>query len=254
MLGRGKGFRNDKVIESVDDLRKSIEQTVFEYGLSPALRDAFEERYRHAVASGRDAERFVAEEEAALRDIADKAERRREKEEMRLQARQRRLAGETFADKVLDEYRQRIDHYPSLNVHPEADPEVSKLYGAMSLLDVRHWNVLETFLRRAFPQAGNLDRMNIEERFWRHVPVREGRLPAVLERYRQVLAAPSATNKEKVVECQECIKSAAFFLHDLLAVCERARGIADSDPEVDKAIEYINAMIADFRVKDLRRR
>ena len=96
--------------------------------------------------------------------------------------------------------------------------------------------------------------MNIEQRFWRLVSTRPGRLPEELESYRRSLAAPSATKKEKIREAQEAVKSAAFFLHDLLDVFEQASTQMDPDEPAEKAIEFIRGLISDFRLKELRRR
>lgn len=253
-MGKGRGFSKPEIKEATDELLSSYELLIFDNALNPALLESLEDRLRHAKNSGRDPERFIEEEMTAFRILEAKTVEKERAASVRTEARRRRLAGESFADKVLDEYRQRIEHYPLLDIHPDADPEVSRLYGAMELLDKRHWGDLETYLRRAFPRAGQIDRMSIEQRFWRFVATRKGRLPEELERYRRTLAAPSATKKEKVREAQEAVKNVAFYLHDLLDVCEQASQQIPPSLEVDKALSYVRDMIGDFRIKDLKRR
>ena len=254
MLGKGRGFGKAEVTQTLDDLKAKYERLIFDNALNPALIEAFEDRLRHARNTGRDAFRFLDEELAAYRELETKTLAKQYATSLRNEARRRRLAGETFADKVLDEYRQRIDRYPAVDIHPDADPEVAKLYGAMGLLDSNHWNTLESYLRRAFPRAGQIDRMSIEQRFWRFVPSREGRLPEELERYRRALAAPSASKGEKIREAQEAVKSVAFFLHELLDVCESAKQQVASSGDVENAVAFIGDVINDFRIKDLKRR
>jgi len=254
VLGRGRGFDKKDVTEALDGLRERYERLVFDHALNPSLIESFEDRVWHARHSGMDPKRFLSEELTAFSQLEESARAKEKAASMRDEARRRRLAGESFADRVLDEYRQRIEHYPQVDIHPDADPEVARLYGAMGLLDTLHWSVLETFLRRAFPQAGQLDRMSIEQRFWRFVPARKGRLPEELERYRRALAAPSATKKEKIREAQEAVKTVAFFLHELLDVCERATAQTQGNESVEKAMAFVTDVITDFRLKDLKRR
>ena len=254
VLGKGRGFKKKEIKEALDELQNRYEHLIFDNALNPELLDSFRDRIRHAENTGRDPNRFLKEEIEAFNELEVSVLKKEQANALREEARRRRLAGESFADKVLDEYRQRIEHYPVLEIHPDADPEIERIYGAMDLLDKRYWGSLEAYLRRAFPQAGQIDRMNIEQRFWRFVATREGRLPEELELYRRTLAAPSATKKEIIRETQEAIKSVSFFLHDLLDVCEQASAQISPDDEVQKAIDYVRAIISDFRIKDLKRR
>ena len=254
MLGKGRGFNKPEIKELVDGLLSSYELLIFDNALNPALMESLEDRLRHATNSGRDPEKFLEEEFKAYKDLEAQTHEKERVASVRTEARRRRLAGESFANKVLDEYRQRIEHYPVLDIHDDADPEVARLYGAMDLLDKRYWGILETYLRQAFPRAGQIDRMSIEQRFWRFVATRKGRLPEELERYRRTLAAPSAANKEKIREAQETVKTVAFYLHDLLDVCEQAVQQIPPNEEVDKALGYVRDMISDFRIKDLKKR
>ena len=254
VLGKGRGYDKAEVTEAVDRLKSKYESLIFDHALNPALIESFEDRLRHARTMGRDPMRFLEEEIAEFKALEKKAEMKAYTESVRDEARRRRLAGETFADKVLDEYRQKIEHYPEVRIHPDADPEVAKLYGALDLLDKNHWSSLLDYFRKAYPRAGQIDRMSIEQRFWRFVSTRNDRLPEELEPYRRALAAPSATKKERIREAQEAVKAAAFFLHELLDLCEDARKQAEQGDDVERAIGFIGDVIADFRIRDLKRR
>ncbi len=254
MLGKGRGYNKPEVIESIDKLISKYETLIFDNALNPGLIESFEDRLRHARNMGRDPMRFLEEEIAEYKALEKKTEVKAYTESIRDEARRRRQAGETFADKVLDEYRQRIEHYPEVSIHPDADTEVAKLYGALDLLDKNHWSPLIEYLRKAFPRAGQIDRMTIEQRFWRFISTRKDRLPEELEPYRRSLAAPSATRKERIREAQEAVKSAAFFLHELLGVCEDARRQTEPGEDVERALGFIREIITDFRIKELKRR
>ncbi len=178
---KGRGFNKPDVKKAIDTLLSRYRNLIFDNALNPALIEAFEDRLRHAEVMGRDPARFVEEEEAEYRSLEKKTLMKAHSDSLRDEARRRRLAGETFADKVLDEYRQRIEHYPEVEIHPDADSEVAKIYGALDLLDKNHWSPLLEYLRKAYPRAGQIDRMSIEQRFWRFVSTRPGRLPEELE-------------------------------------------------------------------------
>jgi len=229
------------------------EHLIFDHALNPELLKAFNERVRHAESTGRNPERFLDEEIKSYRGLKRKTVEKNRVESIIDEIRRRRLAGETFADKVLNEYRKRIEHYPSVYIHQHADPEISKLYGAMHLLDKRHWNFLTSYLKRVYPRAGQLDRINIEQRFWRLVSTREGRIPEELETYRRVLAAPTASQKDRIREGREAIKMVAFYLHDLLEIYEKATTFVIPHSEVRNAIDFVYEVINDFRIGDLKK-
>ena len=253
MLGERK-LKKAKLEEAFDELRAQYENLIFENALNPTLLRAYDERVNHAVKFGRDPEKFLQEELQAFDDLEAKARNKENAESKLIEIRRRQLAGETFADQVIDEYRQRIEHYPKIRIHQNADLEVAKLYGAMYVLDRKYWGVLEAYLRQAFPRAGQIDRMSIEQRFWRFVATRKGRLPEALEAYRRSLAIPSTSNKERTREAQEAVKSVAFYLHDLLDVCEKASHQAQHTAGIADALEFIQNILSNFRLNDLKRR
>ena len=237
----------------MDDLVSRYETLIFDCALSPKLIGAFQDRLRHAEINRRDPQRFLREEEMEFERVESESRKAQRTETVQQEIRRRRIAGESFADKVLDEYRQRIEQYPAIDIHPKADPEVSKLYGAMAFFDSNHWANIEGFLRKAFPRAGQIDRMSIEQRFWRFVPTRKDRLAEELEPYSRILSTPSSTKRERIRGAQECVKSAAFFLHELLDVCHQAAREMNMDPLTQDAVNYAENIIANFRIKDLKR-
>ena len=253
VLGRDRGFSSREIKDAVNDLVSRYEALIFDCALSPSLIGAFHDRLRHAEINRRDPKRFIREEEMEFQHVESEARKAERTETVQREIQRRRIAGESFADKVLDEYRQRIEHYPEVDIHPKADIEVAKLYGAMAFFDSNHWANIEGFLRKAFPRTGQIDRMSIEQRFWRFVPTRKDRLAEELEPYRQILSTPLSTKKERIKAAQECVKAAAFFLHDLLNVCDKASREINMDPLTEDAVHYAENIIANFRIKDLKR-
>ncbi len=254
VLGKSRKYYKPEISEAFLDLKARYRSLIFEYSLKPEILDSVEDRINSARDLGRDPEKFLKEEEEAYRELENKVVTKSHQAAMQEEARRRRLAGESFADKILSEYQERIKEYPSLDFHEDADYEVVKLYGALDALDKNHWTALLNFLRKAFPGAGQLDRMSMEQRFWRLVSTRQGRIPDELEPYRRALSSPAATEKERVREAQEAIKQAAFFLHEFLDLCEKGHAKTPINEDVEDAVAYIRSIILDFRLRDLKRR
>ena len=253
VLGKGRWYDKKGIRVILDRLVSDYERLIFDYALNPGLLESLNKRIRHAESTGRDPEKFLGEEIKTFKELENKAVENKRIESTINETRRRRLAGETFADKILNEYKMRIEHYPSVYIHQHADPEICKLYGAMRLLDKSHWNALTSYLKRVYPRAGQLDRTNIEQGFWRLISTREGRLPEELEPYRRALAAPISSQKDRIREGREAIKMVAFFLHDLLEIYERGVAIVTPQPEVRDAIDFVYEIMNNFRIGDLKR-
>lgn len=242
--------------ESRDVIKKLISQyesLINDYDLNPSFLESFKTRLDSAKYGGRNVDLFLEEELKEFRSIRQMVQERQRNLQQKAEAMRRNLAGETHADKILEEYKQRIEDYGKVDIHPNADPEVAKLYGAIAYFDSYYWDSLETYLRQAFPQPGQIDRMSIEHRFWRFVSSSEDKVPNALERYERVLGDVAASNNEKLKEAREAIKLLAFFLHELLSVCERAKEQLEPDAHIKNATEYVSKVIEDFRLKSLKR-
>lgn len=238
----------------VDDLIFRYEKLIAEYSLNSQFLDAFKKRYSDAETRIRNIEGFLEDERKEFDRLERYFRAKREARNGEKNLKKSKNDVGDFADRVLEEQRKRISHYPSLEIHPNADPEVEKLYGALSHFDHLYWPHVESYLRRAFPQAGQLDRMSIEQRFWRFVTSISNRVPAELERYQSILAEKKNLGTDRHREVREAIKSASFLLHELLEVCNRGDKKVPHDEKLSAAMSYVEGIIADFRLKSLKRR
>lgn len=254
MLGIFRRFEKPQHKRVIQNLTERYEILIFNQSLNPDLLTSFQNRLSHARISGRDPERFLEEELKAFKILEMKVMKQEAIKALHQEAQQKTKAGESFADNVLNDFNQRIEHYPELNIHPDAEFEVQKLFGAMEYLDKHYWSVLEVFFRRAFSRPGQIDRVSIEQQFWRFSSSRRDRLPEVLENYRRSLISPSASSRQKSREAQLVIKSVAFFLNDLMDVCQRAAQIVEVEQDVEQAIAYVHNILEDFRIKHFRQR
>ena len=125
-----------------------------------------------------------------------------------------------------------------------------KLYGALGYLYKEHWHALSDFLRRYHSSELSY---NLESRLLRMAVMGADDVPPELERYQFLLSQRGKFTTELFREAQDCIKRASFFLHDLriLLVDYRERGVIDE--KVEMAYKFVDNIIQDFRLKDLKR-
>ncbi len=221
--------------------------------VNPSLLKSFTSRLDSTMDGGRDVAVFLEEELKEYRSIEQMIQYKEKAIEEQEEMLRRVHEGETTADKVFQDNRQRIAEYPELKFHPDADLEIVKLYGAMHYFDAHHWDVLESFFRQAFPQPGQIDRISIEQRFWRFVSTSNDREPNALERYKRILDTSMASKAEKHKELREAIKLLSFFLHDIIDVFEHAKKIQQPDHQASEAIDYVKNIVRNFRLQSLKR-
>lgn len=251
MLGRKRNDRlSPKEIEkALERIRRAYDDYIISYMAPIDEKSAFEDRYITALHARVDLTRFIKEEIGHLEGLKQKGEI--EKAQRLRNPTTAKAKPRSFADRVMEELEKKIAHYPEIHFHDDASPEVMKLYGAMRELDSLHWAVLAGFIRKVHSSTVSY---NLENRLLRMTTIGEDNVPPELERYLFLLKQKGRYASELFRESQECIKRAAFFLHDLriiLVEC-RERGLTD-DKDVDEAICYVENLIADFRLKDLKR-
>ena len=245
--------KNDKLspkeIESaLARIRQKYDDHIITYMTDTQEKSAFEDRYIMALHARVDLTRFVQEEILHLTELEKQAE-----EESQKASRVRKavpVKDKSFADKILEELEQQIEHYPALIFNDAASMEICKLYGAVGVLYREHWQALSDFLRRYHSSELSY---NLESRLLRMAVMGADNVPTELERYQFLLSQRGKYTSELFREAQESIKRVSFFLHDLLILLTdyRERGVIDE--KVEMAYEFVDNIIKDFRLKDLKR-
>ncbi|MDC7235482.1 MAG: hypothetical protein PQJ58_19795 [Spirochaetales bacterium] len=249
-----KRKKNDKLSDkeiqaALERIRKTYDDYIISYMTPIDEKTGFEDRYITALHARVDLTRFINEEiqhlQNLIRDKEDEKERRKQAPPKKNQA-----IKKGFADKIMEELEQKIAHYPELDFHEEASVEVKKLYGALIELDKQHWAILSSFIRKVHSSTVSY---NLENRLLRMTTVGGDHVPPELERYLFLLKQKGKYSTELFREAQECIKRASFFLHELrhiLIECQD-RGLMDESVEI--AYNFVENIISDFRLKDLKR-
>ena len=250
---RNKSFYDPVSINEIELIQSRYGTLIDTYNMNSSFLDAFNSRLSSAKAGKRNAEQFLEEETTEYQRIEKMIITKYQDVIEKQEALKRVIEGNTTADKVLNRYKDQIEKYEAMEIYQGADPEVCKLYGAIRFFDINYWDDMETYLRRAFPQPGQLDRMSIELRFWTFVSSNEEKIPDALARYRRVLEDEFSAKTERRESAREAIKLLAFFLHDLQSVIERASQQCKPENKIKEAQKYIQNVIEDFRLQALRR-
>ncbi|MBN2658225.1 MAG: hypothetical protein JXR86_14290 [Spirochaetales bacterium] len=257
-FSRRKQKLSEKEIEAaLSKIRGEYDKYIVTFHKSAALKDEFERRYRNALIESRDLENFLNEEIVAVKSIFHhqnqlKKDQLAQIEKARLK--EKRKEQPDFADRVLEQFKQKITAYPRIKIHNDASYEIEHLYGAISQFEKLHWPVLDNFIaeHRSWALRGENSDFNTE--LWRFTPSGDKGIPIVLEKYCLLLDSRTVTLKEKSIEAQQCIKSAAFILNDILWCCKEIMKKGIDGSNIEKSLDFVQNIISDFRIKDLTNR
>ena len=238
----------------VEKIRKTYEDYVIKYFKPRSLRQAFETRYLDALKARVDISSFLLAEVSAIRELV-------EREEQRVQLGPVRPAAEKgpgAADKILEENRARIAGYPDLPFNPDAGEEVRRMAGALSDLASSMWRNLGYALESTMYAMTSSEMLALDSQLRSLSTADKEEVPSFLSRLVMELRKfprnfPAIEREEK-----DYLLQAAFFLHDLATVLERVGQVytdmaAERRAVVEQARERTEAIITDFRLKDLKR-
>lgn len=245
----------EEITKVVAKIRQRYDEYIYKYFKPKTVKFAFEERYAEVLQKRMDISTFLIAEIDAVEELI-------KREEARI------VAGppadqerESLADRVERIYQQnleRIRKYPEINIHPTANEEIKRLVGALNALDNEYWPHLAAILLDTSYSRGSMTMMNLESRLRYLGSLGTDRVPGALSRYLYHLNRfprdyPAIDREEK-----EYILESAFFLHELDDILGRVlvnypRLSNEQKLGLREIQEYVNGMIQDFRVKDLKR-
>lgn len=248
----GKKQKRDKLTAreletALARLRQGYDDYIIHYMMPITEKTAFEDRYIAALHSRLDLTRFIRDEMDYLRELNRKGQ---ETAEQAKKVCETASAGRSFADRVMDEMEKKIESYPEFDFHEDASSEIKRLYGALAELDRNHWSVLSSFIKKVHSSSVS---NSLENRLLRMTASAGRAVPPELDRYLFLLDRQTHHNTELFREAQECIKRASFFLHELRHILEEYRERKMMDKGVAAAYDYVENIIDDFRLKDLKR-
>ncbi|NNM67410.1 MAG: hypothetical protein HKM06_05320 [Spirochaetales bacterium] len=251
-----KPWEIDRTLERI---REEYDHYIVHFHQTPARKKAFEERWRLALSQGRDMTLFLGVEVQVVKELVLEAQRTLEAAP---QAPLRVKKPQSYADRVIEELRKRIQGYPALGLpdHPEKSPDVDRLYGTLDWFSRQAWPHLWTLLKSKDPSPAlvSLDQEIASLVSW------NGQLPKELDAY--VHLYQSAAPSSQIAKAQNrCLWLGSAFFHrcaDLLAgSLERSpdawsleRPKKEETELVRRTLGLVKKILDDFRLKDLKPR
>ena len=254
---RKQKLKKVEIDAAISKISAEYDKYIVTFHKPATLKRAFEQRYRNAQIESMDMERFLKEEIVAIKSIFEhqknlEKDRQAELEKERLK--KLRKGKPDFADKVLEKLKNKIVAYPPLNFHKDASYEINHLYGAIKEFEKHHWPHLDNFIHENQNWALKGEKADFNNELWRFIPSGGDGIPLVLEKYYLMLNSTDITLKEISFEAQQCLKRAAFLLNDIIWCCNTIiqKGIDSTNVEIN--LKFVQNIVEDFRIKDLKNR
>lgn len=259
MKKKYRKLTQDETDKAVSKIRKEYDEYIVRFMKTPELKQAFEERYVQALSARMDLETFLHAEMTAILQIIDNEKgKQAEAAERNFVLRRQREHGpkKDHADKVIEKMRKKIEGYPSIHIHPDASFELSRLYGTMNHFEKTYVYDLDKIFKQVYPISHKSPWEALQAKLWTLSNPHSERLPAQLQRYRTMF---SAVRKDYFLIGQEekrCLVEVAYFLHNLRSELKKILNNnsppADFERKIQQVLDYINKLLLDFRLKDLK--
>lgn len=244
-----------EISASVEKIRKKYDDYVVKYFKPRTLRRAFETRYIQALRAKVDISSFLLAEIAAIQELIEREEQRVQLGPVRPSAEK---PPQSFADKVLEENRARIEKYPDLPFHADASEEVRRMAGALTDLAGRRWQDLGSALEETMYAMSSSEMLSMDSQLrflsspgGNETPQFLNRLLVELRKFPRHYPSIEREEKDYILEC-------SFFLHELFVMLERVKRVYTEMAEgprrvVEESLNHVWSIITDFRLKDLKR-
>lgn len=258
----------NKVDHLLKEIRADYEKLIINYRKPERLRSEFELRYHDAVEYRINLLGFLNAEKAALETLFEKAEEseagkpkiKKAKRIIKASSNVETDSGTervSYADRLIQEFAERIEKYPEILIHPDAALEMKKLFGALSCIEKDYWGVIDRILRNRSGSKRFRDSIDLEPEINRMCSAGIDGLPSALSTYYRLLERLPRDYNEVEREEKRCLLNAAGLLKKMQMEIIKAfdgNSIAEEEKEkLTEAKQYIDGMLDDFRLKDLAR-
>lgn len=272
---KGKKLNSKDIDKLVAQIRSLYDDYMVKFIQGSAPRKAFEARYFDALKSRINLQRFLMVELKIVQQMIAREERLQGREEAEAYLRERETGtngreggdgaakdGEEeaergdFADRVIEEMQRKAEKYPPAGLDSNEVWEVDHLFGGLQKFERELWPPVDRVYRKVYPSRYDGPRLTLENRLLELAEVRMGGMPQVLHTLQLLMGRFPRNYREIEWEKKHTILKASFFLHTIRGELEKLRQesyLSEEDRRaVFNALEYVNAMIADFRLKDLK--
>jgi hypothetical protein len=244
-----------EIRSAVEKIRKRYDRYTHEFHKPRSVRDAFEERYRQALASGVDISTFLMAEISAIEELLKREEDREAAEAQKPVD----VPKKDHADKVVEENLKRIEKYPDFPLHKDASVEVRRLLGALHAIEQDQWRTITGALRNTAYSINSVEMLTLDSRLRSLASADKEGVPAFLVGYMTQLRRFPRNYAAMERQEKEYILESAFFLNDLFIILERVKRVyqdlgAGETQALDEALALVWGIITDFRLKEFRRK
>jgi hypothetical protein len=273
---KGKKLSSKDIDKLVEQIRSLYDDYMVKFIQGSAPRKAFEERYFDALKSRINLQRFLMVELKIVQQMIVREERLQGREEAEAYLREKdngggegqdganggRKSGEDaaaqgdFADRVIEQMQRKAEQYPPAGLDNNEVWEVDHLFGGLQKFERELWPPVDRVYRKVYPSRYDGPRLTLETRLLELAEARMGGIPQVLHTLQLLMGRFPRNYREIEWEKKQTILKASFFLHTIKGELEKLRQESYLSEEerrtVFNALEYVNALIADFRLKDLK--
>ena len=246
----------EEISAVIGKIRRKYDEYCTKFFKAKRIKQQFEDRYLNALKQGVDVSNFLLAEISAIEELIRIEEEKIQAAPVVEKPAQKKT---DFADKIIAENMQKIEKYTAISIHKDANPEVKRLLGALNCLYEQHFPALHSILRKIHSNAGNRDVTAIENKLRQLGYLGNERVSASLARYYTLINQFPRDYRAVEREEKDYILESAFMLHDLrdllIMINEQNHLLESRHKEEFKTLyDYVDGLISDFRLKELRRK
>ncbi|MFW5712348.1 MAG: hypothetical protein ACOCXF_05035 [bacterium] len=275
---KGKKLNSKEIDQLVAKIRSLYDDYMVKFIQGSREKTGFEQRYFDALKSRVNLQRFLLVELKIVQQLIAREELLQGRQEAEAYLREKDLVGPNgrggakdvgaqaaeeseepqgdFADRVIEQMQRKAEKYPPVGLESNEVWEVDHLFGGLQKFERELWPPVDRVYRKVYPSRYDGPRLMLETRLLELAEARMGGVPQVLHTLQLLMGRFPRNYREIEWEKKHTILKASFFLHTIRGELEKLRQEAYLSEEDRRAVfnanEFVNALIEDFRLKDLK--
>jgi hypothetical protein len=253
-----KKLTPEEITRTVAKIRARYDDYIRRFLRPKSVRTGFENRYLVALKDGVDISSFLLAEASAVDELI-RREESKASGPAHPEGPPRAAPAPSATDRILERQREMIAGYPDVHIHPDANEEVRRMMGALSVLARERWDPLTRVLRVTSYSSRSTAMANLEHDI-RNLgfPLSDG-VSAALSHYVALLKRFPRDYADLEREQKNYLLAASFVLHDLEEILNHVLEAYPQLPEegvqvVRDTVSYVSGLIDNFRLRELKRR
>lgn len=269
-----KKLSNEEIIKTVGKIKEKYNSLITDFNMPRSLLTSFENRYMDTLKKSNDLSVFLLAEIEAVVELCKKEENKREIERLKHINKNKK----SFADKVFEENRKKIEKYPKAELTFDADEELARIIGAVRIFLINYWPALNYVFKNDTNSTTKSILGDLHYQLLIKYDYKDD--PPITRSYAGSLKRVPIDKKKLESEYYYILKETAFLLnkiYDTLKLLLKENRIPDNNLKllvpvidqkewykkyfqnlthkecVEKTFNYLSDVITDFRIKDIRK-